>query len=73
MSDNMEVNYFVYIHFDFDDWQPDRLEDLRKDDMKGIFRGYRMVPQGRFHYFFSYNDECFIDHGKVRSKIDIFT
>jgi len=39
------------------------MDDLRKIDMKeaGKFKLYRMVPQGRFHYFFSYMDECFLD------------
>ena len=71
MSENLEVNYFVYLHFDFDDYQPDKMDDMRKVDMSqsGKFRCHRMVPQGTFHYFYSFMDECFLDHSKLSVKL----
>ena len=32
MVDDLETRYPVYIHFDFDKYDPDRLEDLRATD-----------------------------------------
>ena len=38
ISENLDVHYHVYIHFDFDDYQPDRMDDLRKaGDFGGNF------------------------------------
>ena len=46
VTDNLEVNYFVYMHFDFDGYQPDKMDDLRKENInyKGSFRLNRMLP-----------------------------
>ena len=71
MTDDLHDNYLVFMHFDFDDYQPDRMDDLRKIniDYKGRFRNYRMVPQGRYHYFFSYNNKFFHDDESFKVKI----
>ena len=57
MVDDLEKKYNVYMHFDFDDYDAEIMVDLRKQskDMKGKFRVSRMVPQGYFHFFFSYH------------------
>jgi hypothetical protein len=72
MSDNLEVKYSVCIHFDFDDYQPDLMEDLRKQKLKykGLFKIQRMLPQGKFHYFFSFEDDCFTDATKPQALIN---
>ena len=57
MSKDLEKKYNVYIHFDFDDFDADAMIDMREAKAKGchgLFRIRRMVPQGYFHYFFSY-------------------
>lgn len=56
ISDDPDVPYSVYIHFDFDEYQPDKMEDLRLKDpiQKGKFKVYRVIPQGKFLYFFSF-------------------
>jgi hypothetical protein len=35
MVDDLGTVYEVFIHFDFDDYKPDRLDDLRKSGSKG--------------------------------------
>lgn len=49
----IEAMKYAYIHFDFDDYQPDRMLDIRVQ-CPGKFKVYRMVPQGQFNYFFSF-------------------
>lgn len=44
MVDDTETRYPVYIHFDFDKYDPDRLEDLRAKGQKGWYSLNRMVP-----------------------------
>lgn len=55
-----EAMKYAYIHFDFDDYQPDRMLDIRAE-APGKFKVYRMVPQGRYHYFFSFQGHSFLD------------
>jgi hypothetical protein len=43
-DDHKEVKYHVYMHFEFDDYAPDRLDDLRAKGKKGEFHTYKMVP-----------------------------
>jgi len=71
ISENLDIKIFVYMHFDFDDYEPDKMDDLRKEDMnlKGQFRMSRMVPQGRFHYFYSFEQHCFSDPGQKSVKV----
>ena len=58
MSDDIDKPYNVYMHFDFDDYDGDQMNDMRdkkgSKNLHGLFRLSRMVPQGYFHYFFSY-------------------
>ena len=44
MDDDLLTNYLVYMHFDFDGWDADKMDDCRKDGRKGVFRVERMVP-----------------------------
>ena len=57
MEDSLEHLYRVYMHFDFDDYNADKMDDMRAQSlgMKGIYKMSRMVPQGLFHYFFTYD------------------
>jgi len=46
----------VYIHFDFDNWEPDLMEDYRAIDIKkkGKFRLHKMLPPSpHCQYFYS--------------------
>jgi hypothetical protein len=54
LVDDTDVIYEVFIHFDFDDYAPDRLDDQRANGNKGVFHTYKMVPQGKYHYFYSF-------------------
>ena len=71
MVDDLGTVYEVFIHFDFDDYKPDRLDDLRKSGNKGEFHIYKMVPQGTFSYFYSYIGKAFIDPEMPQAFIDI--
>ena len=66
----MEQHLKVYCHFDFDEYQPDRMDDLRTIGLenKGTFRLDRMVPQGRYHYFFTYEGKAFYDPKQMTVK-----
>ena len=44
MVDDLERHYQVYVHFDFDGYDADKMDDLRVDDLKGRFSVHRMVP-----------------------------
>ncbi len=47
MSDDTSNEHFnVFMHFDFDDWEPDVMVDRRREDLskKGKFRAWRMIP-----------------------------
>jgi len=44
MVDDIETRYPVYIHFDFDKYDPDRMDDSRLLNQKGWFTVNRMVP-----------------------------
>ena len=44
----------VYIHFDFDEYKPWLME---KDDNKGLYYIWKMIPPGKSHYFFSLGGE----------------
>ena len=37
MVDDTETRYHFFIHFDFDKYDPDRLDDLRSSGQKGWF------------------------------------
>ena len=46
LPDDLDIHLKVYCHFDFDEYQPDRMDDLRTIGLenKGVFRLDRMVP-----------------------------
>lgn len=44
----------VYIHFDFDEYNPWLME---KNDEDGIFYLWKMIPPGKSCYFFSFGGE----------------
>jgi len=46
MVDDLERHYLVYMHFDFDNYDADKMDDLRpqSSELKGTFRVNRMVP-----------------------------
>mgnify|MGYP006092693479 FL=1 len=77
LSDNLDVQQNVYIHFDFDDYQPDKMDDQRINGDKGTYQVHRMVPQGRYHYYYTYLGKAFIDNtqtaviinGRMQDKI----
>ena len=71
MVDDPETVYEVFVHFDFDDYAPDRLDDLRKSGSKGLFHLDKMVPQGSFNYFYSFQGKAFIDPENTQALIDI--
>ena len=57
MNEDPAVPYKVYIHFDFDNFDADLMADMRDKNAKnlhGLYRLSRMIPQGYFHYFFTY-------------------
>jgi len=61
----------VYIHFDFDDFQPDLMEDLRLKGMApGKFQISRMMPQQTCLYFFSCNGEPFLNMKTPTVSVD---
>ncbi|CDW85718.1 UNKNOWN [Stylonychia lemnae] len=73
ISDNTkEDHYNVFIHFDFDHWEGDLLDDQRKSSLgqKGKFQQHRMVPQGISYYFFSYEGRPFINMNEKKIQID---
>ena len=45
-DDTKDTHYNVFIHFDFDFWEPDLTEELRKTNLKlkGNYQTFRMVP-----------------------------
>jgi len=47
------------------------MDDLRQvsEPQPGMFRCYRMVPQGKFHYFFSFGPDCFINDHSPKAEI----
>ena len=74
MDEDLKHEYKVYMHFDFDKFDADEMDDMRRQTMnlKGIFRCNRMIPQGYFHYFFSYRHEVIDEKGK-KSIAQTFT
>ena len=63
----------VYLHCDFDDFQPDLMKDLHlggNDHLLGKFQVYRMLPQAKILYFYSYNGKAFIHPDQKGIKID---
>ena len=65
----------VYLHCDFDDFQPDLMQDLHlggKDSMLGKFQVYRMLPQAKILYFFSYKGKPFVNPSQKAMKVDDF-
>ena len=73
MTDNVKDDHYnVFVHMDFDGWEPDLMEDLRKKNkkMKGLFQGYRMVPTGVCYYFYSYNGRAFVNPNEPSRDID---
>jgi hypothetical protein len=44
----------VYIHFDFDEYKPWLME---KDDDRGSYFIWKMIPPGKSHYFYSMGGE----------------
>ena len=54
----------VYLHCDFDDFQPDLMKDLHLgggEPMLGKFQIYRMLPQSKILYFYSYKGIPFVN------------
>lgn len=45
-DDTINEHYNVFMHFDFDEWEPDIMEERRKTDIskKGKFLAWRMIP-----------------------------
>jgi hypothetical protein len=43
-----EEKNLVFVHFDFDNYRPDKMDDLKllSEELLGKFKVYRMVPQG---------------------------
>ena len=46
MEDALDKKYHDYMHFDFDDFNADQMDDMRDQNtaLKGLFRLDRMVP-----------------------------
>ena len=46
MSDDTNQHYLVYMHFDFDDYDAERMDDQRENgyELKGTFISNRMIP-----------------------------
>eukprot|EP00347_Sterkiella_histriomuscorum_P020671 403336916 len=73
MSDNFKDEHFnIFIHFDFDNWEADLLEDQRKVSLslKGKFQQHRMLPQGISYYFYSYQGKAFVNNQEKKVLID---
>ena len=63
----------VFLHCDFDDFQPDLMKDLHlggNSHLLGKFQVYRMLPQANILYFYSYNGIPFIHPEQKGMKID---
>jgi hypothetical protein len=61
----------VYIHFDFDDFQPDLMEDLRLKGLPaGKFQISRMLPQQICLYFFSISGSPFLNSKSPQVAVD---
>ena len=71
VSTDLDKLYPVYMHFDFDNYDADKMEDLRAVSMelRGTFKAHRMVPQGYYHYFFSYENYYFIDEAAMKVSL----
>lgn len=74
MVDDLDRHYLVYMHFDFDRYDADKMDDMRVAslDLKGQFKCSRMVPQGYYHYFFSYRERE-ISPEDARPATPVFT
>ncbi len=73
LSDDINAEHYnVFMHFDFDDWEPDIMSDRRKEDInkKGKFINYRMIPQGASLYFYSFNGKAFYNPKQASIEID---
>ena len=44
MLDDLEEGYNTFMHFEFDEWAPDLMEDMRARNQKGKQRNFRMMP-----------------------------
>jgi hypothetical protein len=71
-DDSNNEHYNVFMHFDFDEWEPDVMDDRRKEDLfkKGKFVTHRMIPQGASLYFYSFNGKAFINPNEASIEID---
>ena len=63
----------VFIHFEFDNWQPGNL--YRSTEDHNIWYCYRRVPPGPHRYFFTVLGVAKIadNHPKVKSKFPVKT
>ncbi len=71
-DDTQNEHYNVFMHFDYDDWEPDIMTERRKLDLykKGKYLNFRMIPQGASLYFYSYNGKAFINPKEASIEID---
>ena len=71
MSTDPDKPYLVYMHFDFDQYDADKMDDQRavSVELGGMFKAHRMVPQGYYHYFFSYENYYFIDEAATKVSL----
>jgi len=62
----------VYLHCDFDQWQPDMTTDeaIQRPTFKGRHQVYRMLPKNTVMYFYSHNGVPFVDKNKPTVSID---
>ena len=73
LSDNVkDEHYNFFIHFDFDRWEGDLLDDMRNQTLayKGRFHQHRMLPQGVSYYFYSYEGKAFVNQNELQLEID---
>ncbi len=63
----------VYVHFDFDDYQPDLMIDLHlnnRPEKLGKFQIYRLLPQTTVLFFFSIDGVPFTNTSLTSVAID---
>lgn len=71
-DDSQNEHYNVFMHFDFDEWEPDVMTDRRKENLskKGKYVNHRMIPQGASLYFYSFNGKALINPNEASIEID---
>ena len=73
ISDNSKDDHYnVFLHIDFDHWEPDIVDDLRKKNvrLKGLFQSHRMIPRGISYYFYSSMGKAFVNPHENTMKIN---